>query len=53
MVKQINRLLNEPELFQALIDNGLQEVQQYSWIEIRALWLELYYFSVLPKTHVV
>ena len=42
MAKQINRLLNEPELYQALVNNGLQEVQQYTWTEIRVLWLALY-----------
>jgi len=42
MAKQINRLLNEPELYRALVNNGLQEVRQYSWTEIRTLWLALY-----------
>ncbi|WP_246247060.1 glycosyltransferase family 4 protein [Candidatus Methylobacter favarea] len=42
MAKQINRLLNEPELYQELVNNGLQDVQQYAWTEIRALWLGLY-----------
>jgi glycosyltransferase involved in cell wall biosynthesis len=42
MAKQINRLLTDPNLCQKLVNNGLQEVQQYSWTEIRALWLGLY-----------
>ena len=42
MVKQINRLLNEPELYRTLVNNGLQEVQQYTWTEIKVLWLALY-----------
>ncbi len=42
MVEQINRLLKEPELYQTLVNNGLQEVQQYSWTEIKTLWLALY-----------
>lgn len=42
MAKQINRLLNEPELYKLLVNNGLQEVQKYTWIHIRDLWLELY-----------
>ena len=42
MAEQINRLLNEPELYQRLVNNGLQEVLQYAWTEIRALWLALY-----------
>lgn len=42
MAKQINRLLTDPTLCQKLVNNGLQEVQQYSWTEIRALWLGLY-----------
>lgn len=42
MAKQISRLLNEPELYETLVNNGLQEVQQYTWIRIRSLWLALY-----------
>ncbi len=42
IAKQINRLLDEPELYQALVNNGLQEVQQYTWTEIKPLWLALY-----------
>jgi glycosyltransferase involved in cell wall biosynthesis len=49
MAKQINRLLNEPELYQELVNNGLQEVQQYAWAEIRALWLGLYKSSMAKK----
>lgn len=42
MAKQINRLINEPELYRALVNNGLKEVQQYKWVEIKDLWLVLY-----------
>jgi len=35
-------LLNEPELYRTLVNNGLQEVQQYTWTEIKVLWLALY-----------
>ncbi|MGZ8224737.1 MAG: glycosyltransferase family 4 protein [Methylobacter sp.] len=49
MAKQINRLLGEPELYQELVNNGLQDVQQYAWTEIRALWLGLYESSMGKK----
>ena len=42
MVKQINRLLNEPELYRTLVENGVRDVQQYSWQEIKQSWLGLY-----------
>ena len=42
MAKQITRLLNDPELYQTLVNNGLHEVQQYTWAEIRTRWLGLY-----------
>ncbi len=42
MATQIHKLLDSPELHQALIKNGLQEVQQYTWTEVKELWLSLY-----------
>jgi len=42
MAKQVKRLLDEPELYRSLVNNGLQEVQKYTWKEISALWLTLY-----------
>jgi glycosyltransferase involved in cell wall biosynthesis len=42
MAKQIGRLLDEPALYEALVNNGLQEVRQYTWERIGILWLALY-----------
>jgi glycosyltransferase involved in cell wall biosynthesis len=45
MAEQIRRLLNEPGLYQALIENGQREVRQYAWPEVKNLWLDLYQSS--------
>lgn len=42
MAQQVERLLSQPALYQALVANALQEVQQYSWAEVGASWLSLY-----------
>ncbi len=42
MVKQISRLLNEPELYRTLAENGVRDVQQYNWQGIKQSWLALY-----------
>ena len=42
MATQISRLLNDPLLCEALSSNGLQQVQQYTWAEVKCQWLALY-----------
>lgn len=49
MAGQINRLLNEPELYQTLIENGLQEVNQYAWPQVKNRWLDLYESSRINR----
>ncbi len=42
MVMQISRLLNEPDLYRTLSENGVRDVQQYNWQDIKQSWLALY-----------
>lgn len=42
MAVQIKRLLNDQQLYVELVKNGLQEVQQYTWTNVKKLWLGLY-----------
>ncbi len=42
MAAQISRLLNDNALYQTLVSNGLREVRQYAWDEVKTLWLALY-----------
>lgn len=42
MAAQIKRLLNDHHLYMELVENGLQEVQQYTWTNVKRLWLGLY-----------
>jgi len=42
MAEKINTLLNDKNLYDHLITNGLAEVQQYTWSNVRKQWLELY-----------
>jgi len=48
MAAQIKRLLNDYPLYMELVENGLQEVQQYTWTNVKKLWLGLY-ASVKPE----
>lgn len=49
MATAIMRLINEPSLCTRLIDNGLAEVQRYTWETVWPLW-EKVYKSALSKT---
>jgi glycosyltransferase involved in cell wall biosynthesis len=42
MAKQINRLLNDTDLYHSLVNNGLNEAQKYTWEKIGNSWLKLY-----------
>ena len=42
MAKQIQRLLNDRDLYQSLINNGLIEAQKYTWAKVGNSWLNLY-----------
>ncbi len=42
MAFQINRLLNGVSLADKLRTNGLQQVRQYAWSEVKSQWLALY-----------
>ena len=42
MASQVKRLLDDPGLFKRLINNGLEEVQQYAWPVVKTQWLKLY-----------
>ncbi|PKM10284.1 MAG: glycosyl transferase family 1 [Gammaproteobacteria bacterium HGW-Gammaproteobacteria-3] len=49
MAAQINRLLNDTALYETLVVNGLQEVQQYAWSHVKYQWLGLYRSFVEPS----
>lgn len=42
MAQQIKRLLHDNALHQRLINNGLDDVKQYAWSEVKTQWLDLY-----------
>ena len=42
MAAQVRRVLSEEGLRERLVTNGLTEVRQYAWPEVRARWLECY-----------
>lgn len=42
MATQILRLLNDTTLYNALVVNGLNEVQKYTWEKVSVSWLGLY-----------
>lgn len=42
MADQIKRLIGDADLRSELINNGLKEVQRYSWAVVRDQWLGLY-----------
>ena len=42
MADAVIRLYRDRRLRQALVDNALQDVQQYAWPEVRNQWLSLY-----------
>ena len=42
MAEKIMLLLGDKTLYEDLVSNGLEEVQQYGWDEIKQQWLNLY-----------
>jgi glycosyltransferase involved in cell wall biosynthesis len=42
MAAQVNRLLQDSSLFEALVENGKKEVMAYTWSEIKQKWLGKY-----------
>jgi len=42
MAEKIMLLLNNPEMHKNLVQNGLLEVQQYAWENIKKQWVDLY-----------
>lgn len=42
MAAQVNRLLRDSSLFEALVENGKNEVLAYTWSEIKQKWLSKY-----------
>lgn len=42
MAKKIIALLNDKQLYAKLVNNGIAEVQQYSWTHIKVQWISLY-----------
>ncbi|NOR69341.1 MAG: glycosyltransferase [Methylomarinum sp.] len=42
MAENIMLLLNNPEKYKNLVENGLLEVQQYAWGNIKKQWVDLY-----------
>lgn len=42
MAKQVQHLLNDSNLYQSLINNGLIEAQKYTWAKVGNSWLNLY-----------
>lgn len=50
MASAIIRLIEEPGLCSRLIDNGLTEVQRYTWKAVWPLWEKVYQSALLQKT---
>jgi glycosyltransferase involved in cell wall biosynthesis len=42
LAEQISRLLKDKELYQSLVNNGLYEVQKYTWENVGSSWIKLY-----------
>jgi len=42
MAEQVRRLCEDSKLYQTLVANGIVEIKQYAWTNIRQHWLSLY-----------
>jgi len=42
MADKIHQLLDDKKLYEALRQNGLDEVQQYAWPQVKKKWISLY-----------
>lgn len=53
MAIAITRLIEEPSLCSQLIDNGMAEVQRYTWDTVWPLWEKVYQSALSKKTKLV
>ena len=53
MASAILRLIEEPSLSSRLIDNGLAEVQRYTWNTVWPIWEKVYQSALSKKTKLV
>lgn len=53
MASAILRLINDPSLCNQLIDNGLAEVQRYTWNTVWPIWKKVYQSALSNKTKLV
>lgn len=53
MASAITRLIQEPSLCRRLIDNGLTEVQRYTWDNVWPIWKKVYQSALSKKTNLV
>lgn len=53
MASAITRLIEEPSLCSQLIDNGMAEVQRYTWDTVWPLWEKVYQSALSKKTKLV
>lgn len=53
MASAITRLIDEPSLCSRLIDNGLAEVQRYTWKTVWPVWEKVYQSALSQKTRPV
>lgn len=53
MASAITRLIDEPSLCSRLIDNGLAEVQRYTWNTVWPVWEKVYQSALSQKTRPV
>jgi glycosyltransferase involved in cell wall biosynthesis len=42
MASQVLRIVESPDLYNKLRNQGLNEVEQYAWNEVKKLWIDLY-----------
>lgn len=53
MASAILRLIDEPSLCSRLIDNGLVEIQRYTWNTVWPIWEKVYQSALSQKTKLV